>query len=350
MKTSKNTINVSEILKIRYPILQGPMGGGLSSPELVSEVSALGGLGGYGAYQLEPNEIREVITEIKSRTINPYNINLWVNDVDEFNDISDEKYGRLVSNFKPYFDQLNLSIPDKPKPVTSKFESQVEVLLQENVPVFSFVFGIPEASILKEFKKRNTITIGAATTLDEALALEADQVDIIVASGFEAGGHRPSFLKPAEDSLTGTFSLVQQIVNKVKTPLVGAGGIVNKSGVDAIMKLGASGVQIGTAFLACEESGASKEYRNVLFSERAKHTTLTKSFTGRLARGISGEISESLKEMKMLPFPLQTYFISTLRKEAIKQNKLELLTFWAGQSVTEIKYRNVRDVFNSLIF
>ncbi|MDI9310509.1 MAG: nitronate monooxygenase [Limnohabitans sp.] len=340
---------VSQLLNIQYPILQGPMGGGLSTPKLVSEVSNLGGLGGYGAYQLYPHEIKDIVSQIRSKTAKPFNINLWVKDVDDNMNFTDEEFQNLVSHFKPYLDELGLSIPEKPKSIKSKFESQVEVLLQENVPVFSFVFGIPDYAILKEFKNKNAVTIGAATTLEEALALEDAQVDIIVASGFEAGGHRPSFLKSPEDSLTGIFTLVQQIVNKVKTPVVGAGGIVNKKGVDALMKLGASGVQIGTAFLACEESGASEEYRNILFSERAEKTTLTKVFTGRLARGISGEISENLDTIKTLPFPLQTHFMSIIREEAIRQNKPELLTFWAGQSVTEIKYRNAKEVFQSLI-
>lgn len=340
---------LTKILNIKYPILQGPMGGGLSTPKLVSEVSNLGGLGGYGAYQLQPNEIKEIITQIRSQTKKPFNINLWVNDIDKHSTVTYEEYQAIITIFKPYFDELNLQVPEKPKPAISKFESQAEILLQENVPAFSFVFGIPEDSILKEFKKRKIITIGAATTLDEALTLEAAQVDVIIASGFEAGGHRPSFLKNAEDSLTGTFTLIQQITKRVKTPVVAAGGIINKKGVEAVMKFGAAGVQVGTAFLACEESGADDAYRSILFSERAKNTSLTKNFTGRLARGISGEISENLKDITVLPFPLQTQFMSALRKAAIDQNKYELLTFWAGQCVTEIKYKNVKEVFNSLI-
>ncbi|MDI9257930.1 NAD(P)H-dependent flavin oxidoreductase [Flavobacterium sedimenticola] len=337
------------LLGVDYPILQGPMGGGLSTATLVSEVSNLGGLGGYGAYQLQPEEIRKVITDIKAHTTKPYNINLWVNDVDDNTIVDDETYHLVVSNFKPYFDQLHLPIPEKPQFVISKFESQVEVLLQENIPVFSFVFGVPDQAILKEFKKRNIVTIGAATTLDEALFLESAEVDMIVASGFEAGGHRPSFLKPAEKSLHGTFSLIQQIAGKINLPVIAAGGITNRKSVEAAIKLGASGVQVGTAFLACQESGASNEYRDVLFSERARYTSLTKSFTGRLARGISGSISEDVQINYTLPFPLQTHFMSTLRKAAIEQGRPDLITFWAGQGVSELCYKNVQQVFESLI-
>src|SRR6202007_1088453 len=122
---------------------------------------------------------------------------------------------------------------------------------------FSFMFGIPSPDVLEQCRKLGIVTLGTATTLDEAIALEAAEVDLIIASGFEAGGHRPSFLAPAETSITGTFVLLQQIREKVKTPIIAAGGIANGKGVAAALALGASAAQIGTAFLACEESNAT---------------------------------------------------------------------------------------------
>ena len=161
------------------------------------------------------------------------------------------------------------------------------MLLDANVPVFSFIFGIPPKEILEECRAKSIVTIGVATTPDEAAALQEAGVDAIAASGFEAGGHRGSFLRPAEDSLTGTLSLVPQIVDIVDVPVIAAGGIADARGVIAALALGAEAVQMGTVFLACEESGASRLHREALLGGNAGHTALTKGFTGRLARGIS---------------------------------------------------------------
>ena len=342
--------SISAVLNIQYPILQGPFSGGLSSAKLVAAVSNAGGLGGYGAYQLQPEQIVEVVDEIRTLTNKPFNINLWVNDADEkANNLANDEFEKVAAQFKPYFDELQIPLPQKPGNVSSKFEKQVEVLLSLKPAVFSFVFGIPSIEILAECRKQTIITIGAATTLDEALALEKADVDLIVASGFEAGGHLPGFLKPAEESLHGTISLVQQLSIKIKKPIIAAGGIGDTKGIRAAFELGASGVQIGTAFLACEESGASNEYRDILFSERANYTSLTNAFTGRLARGITGTIAEELpNSVDVLPFPFQTTFMSPLRKAAIEQGRMDMLTFWAGQSAHLIKHRNVPALMKEL--
>src|SRR6266487_333170 len=189
----------SEILGIRYPILQGPFGGKLSSVELVSTVSSAGGLGGYGAYTLSPQEIIDVDQQIKAATNKPYNINLWVSDTDAVDGlVSDKEFKQAQKIFKPYFDELGIGLPEKPAPFKSRFENQVEVILHQRPPVFSFIFGIPSADILEQCHRLGIITIGAATTPDEAIALESAGVDMVIASGFEAGGHRPSFLASSE--------------------------------------------------------------------------------------------------------------------------------------------------------
>jgi nitronate monooxygenase len=339
-------------LNIQYPILQGPFGGNLSSVKLVSSVSNLGGLGGFGAYTLSPEEIISVDRQIKAATDKPYNINLWVSDSDvPAGGLDDAQYQETVKLFKPYFDELEITIPEKPLPFISRFENQVEVLLHQKPPVFSFVFGIPSADILEQCRKAGIVTVGAATTVDEALALEASGVDLIVASGFEAGGHRPSFLESAENSLTGTFVLVQLIREKVKTPVIAAGGIVDGKGVVAAMKLGAGAVQIGTAFLACDESNITDAHRKALFSDHPKNTMLTKIFTGRLGRGLASRLAEELsgKEKQLLPFPLQAHFMSSLRQAAITRKKTDLLMFWSGQVAPALKHRTVSGLMNDIL-
>ncbi len=184
-------------------------------------------------------------------------------------------------------------------------------------------------------------TAGAATTLDEAIALEHAGVDMIVASGFEAGGHRPSFLAPAEQSTVGSFVLWQLIREKVKTPVVAAGGIASGRGMAAAFTVGADAVQIGTAFLACEESGALPVHRQMLFSDAARYTSLTKAFTGRWGRGITNRITKDLSEMEndALPFRLQANFMSSLRAAALEQQKWNMILFWSGQIAPILRHK-----------
>jgi len=342
----------AEILGVEYPILQGPFGGNLSSVELVSTVSNTGGLGGYGAYTLSPQEIAETDKQIKSATNKPYNINLWVSDTDAFDgSVSDEQFKKAQSLFKPYFDELGIGLPEKPAPFKSRFENQVEVILHQKPPVFSFMFGTPSADILERCHRAGIITIGAATTLDEAIFLEAAGVDMIIASGFEAGGHRPSFLASAESSATGTFVLLQLIREKVKIPVIAAGGIANGKGVAAALALGADAAQIGTAFLATDESNATAIHKQMLFSDAARYTTLSRAFTGRLGRGITSRIAKDLinKENGFLPFPLQTQFMSHLRKAAIEQEKWDMILFWSGQIAPVLKHRKAGELMKSIL-
>lgn len=337
-----------EILGIDYPILQGPFGGNLSSVELVATVSNAGGLGGYGAYTLSPQEIIDVDKQIKAATNKPYNINLWVSDNDG-NTITDEQYNQARQLFQPYFDEVGIPLPDKPAPFSSRFENQLEVILDIRPKVFSFMFGVLSADILEQCRRQGIITGGAATTLDEALVLEAAGVDMIIASGFEAGGHRPSFLASAEASTTGTFVLLQLIREKVKTPVIAAGGIANGRGVAAALTLGASAAQIGTAFLACDESNTLPIHRQMLFSEAAKYTTLSRAFTGRLGRGLTSRIAKDLSGKEFLPFPLQTTFISPLRKAALDQQKWDMILFWGGQIAPLLKHTKAKALMQSLI-
>jgi nitronate monooxygenase len=342
----------TEILSIDYPIMQGPFGGGLSSVELLAAVSNAGGLGAYGAYTLSPQEIYDIDKQIKSATDKPYNINLWVSDTDTPDgSVSDERFEQAKQLFKPYFDEAGIPLPGKPAPFKSRFENQVQVILDIRPKVFSFMFGIPSAAILEQCRKLGITTIGTATTLDEAVVLEAAGVDMIIASGFEAGGHRPSFLAPAEQSTHGTFVLLQLIREKTKTPVIAAGGIADGRGVAASLILGAAAAQIGTAFFATDESGALPIHRQMLFSDAARHTVLTRAFTGRLGRGIMNRIAKDLagKEKQFLPFPLQGTFMSSLRMGAIDQQKWDMVLFWGGQIAPILKHTKAKELMKSLI-
>lgn len=343
---------VTELLGIDYPIMQGPFGGNLSSVELVATVSNAGGLGGYGAYTSSPQEIVEINNKIKASTNKPYNLNLWVSDTDSpGGTVTDEQYEQAKKIFKPYFDEAGITLPPKPAPFQSRFENQVQVILDIRPKVFSFVFGIPSDLVLEQCRRSGIKTAGGATTLDEAVALENAGVDMIIASGFEAGGHRPSFLASAEQSMVGTFVLVQLITEKVKTPVAAAGGIANGRGIAAAFTLGADAVQIGTAFLACEESGALPIHRSRLLSSQAKYTMLSRAFTGRLGRGIANKIAKELtgKESQFLPFPLQSSFMSSLRSAALENQKWDMIHFWSGQIAPLLQHKKASALMRSLI-
>ncbi|MEO6177586.1 MAG: nitronate monooxygenase [Flavobacterium circumlabens] len=346
-----NSTKITQLLGIPYPILQGPMGAGFSTAALLAAVSNAGGLGSYGAYTLTPEEILEAGKAIKELTNKPYNINLWVNDVDKtLVNYPPEKLEKIKLLFKPYFDELGIPLPDLSADIPSKFEKQVDTLFEIKPAVFSFIFGIPSKEILNESRRLGIKTIGAATTLEEALALEEAQVDAIVASGFEAGGHRPSFLRPAQDSFTGLFTLLQQLKAKTKTPIIAAGGIIDAKGIAAAMTLGADAVQLGTAFMVTEESGATPLHKQVLLSGTANPTTVSKSLTGRMGRLLSNRISDAVPfETEVLPFPLQTKLIAPLKAAALAQGKTEMISFWSGQNTSGLKQYSADELMKALI-
>lgn len=347
-----NHTKAAETLGIQYPIMQGPFGGNLSSVKLVATVSNAGGLGGYGAYTMSPQEIIDIDKQIKAATNKPYNINLWVSDTDAVDGtVADEEFEKTAALFKPYFDEAGITLPAKPAPFKTRFENQVEVILAIKPKVFSFMFGVPSADVLEQCRRLGIVTVGAATTLDEAIFLENAGVDMIIASGFEAGGHRPSFLASAESSTTGTFVLLQLIKEKVKVPVIAAGGIANGKGIAAALTLGADAAQIGTAFLATDESNALPIHRQMLFSDAAKYTTLSRAFTGRLGRGITSRIAKDMmhKEESILPFPLQTTFMSQLRKAALEQGTGDMILFWGGQIAPILKHTSAKELMQSLI-
>jgi nitronate monooxygenase len=338
-------------LGIDYPVIQGPLGG-LSSQKLTAAVSNFGGLGSFGAHGLALEAIKEAIAEIRSRTSKPFAMNLWVSTEDEGARTSDENaFNRSLAPLTTHLAALGAPRPMFKPYSPARFEDQARVLLDAKVPVFSFIFGIPPREILEECRAKSIVTIGTATTPEEGAALQEAGVDAIVASGFEAGGHRGSFLRAAEDSLTGTLSLVPQITDKVKVPVIAAGGIADARGVIAALALGAEGVQMGTVFLACEESGASLIHRQALGGKTAGHTALTKGFTGRLARGIHNRLLQELNQegTAVLPYPLQRSLVRNLAIPAEAAGRSDLLPLWAGQSANLSTCADVSSFLTSLV-
>jgi nitronate monooxygenase len=341
----------TRLLQIRYPIVQGPFGGGLSSVELTAAVSNLGGLGSFGAQSFAPQQIKGIAAQIRLRTDAPFAMNLWVDNADSaMAEFDSRSFDRQVERLRPHYAALRIDPPAYPERFGQNFDEQVEALIEAAPPVFSFVFGIPSQDIIRACRSRGILTIGNATTAEEARAIEAAGIDLVVATGFEAGGHRVSFLKQPEMSLTGTFSLIQQVRDAVRIPVVAAGGIAGGRGIAAALTLGADGAQLGTAFLACNESGASSLHRSALFSEQARNTMLTTAYTGRLARVIRSRFSEEMTaHTEPVPYPAGAWFANSLSAPAIMQGRSDMIWVQAGQTASLLRHHSVEDLFPDLV-
>lgn len=335
-------------LALEVPIVQGPFGGGFSTPRLAAAVSGAGGLGSFGAHQLSPSAILDSAASIRALTARPFALNLWVSNRDFEGGLPRAGVERMMERLAPYARELGIEPAAPIEQTIHRFEDQAQAVLEARPAVFSFVFGVPRPEILRECRRRDIATIGAATTPDEARALEQAGVDAVVASGFEAGGHRPSFLARAEESLMGTMSLVPLVRQAVRLPVIAAGGIADFRGVRAAMTLGAQAAQVGTAFLACEESGAPELHRRMLFEPARRRTVLSRVYSGRLARGISNRLHEELKDSELLPYPAQGWAVGTLRAAALAQGRSDLVAMWCGQSAGLLRARRAEELMATL--
>jgi len=347
-----NETPVTRRLGLAAPIVQGPFGSGLSAVDLVVEVSEGGGLGSFGVHHLDGAGIRDVATRIRARTSRPFALNLWVPLGDsEDPQLGDARWSAACDLLRPYFDELRVPMPTRPARFGPRFDEQLETVLELRPAVFSFVFGVPPADALERCRGAGIVTIGAATTPAEAKLLAEAGVDMIVASGFEAGGHRVSFLREPEECLTGTLALVPQVVDAVKVPVIAAGGLADGRGIAAALRLGAGAAQIGTAFLACEESNAAPLHREKLFSADASRTTLTRAFTGRLARSIHNEFIDHMrgKEPGFAPYPAHAWLTAHLRSPALAARRADLISLWSGQSAPLLRHRRARELLEFLV-
>jgi nitronate monooxygenase len=223
------------------------------------------------------------------------------------------------------------------------FGEQLAAALEAGASVFSFTFGILPASAVAAVKARGMFLVGTATTVDEAVALEKAGVDAVVTQGAEAGGHRGSFAAEFEVAMVGTISLVPQVVDAVRVPVIASGGIMDGRGIAAALALGAQAVQMGTAFLVCDESGVPDAYKDAILKAREHETRLTRVFSGRPARGIVNrfmtEVERTAGPGAVLPFPFQNALTRPLRSAAARQGRAEFLSLWAGQGVRMARRR-----------
>jgi nitronate monooxygenase len=342
---------LEDLIGIDHPIVQGPFGGGLSTVALAAAVSDAGGLGSFGAHILEPGEITALVADLAAATTKPFAVNLWVPQPGEDIRPSPKEFAAHVERIRPVLDELGLPEPDAAAPFGPSFPAQAEALLAAAPPVMSFVMGVPPGGVITEARRRGIVTIGTATTVDEAVAIEAAGIDAVVASGSDAGGHRGAFLRPVAESLVGTFALVPQVADAVSIPVIAAGGIADGRGVAAALTLGADGVQIGTGFLATAESGASAVHKAALHGPDAKVTVLTRLFSGRPARAIPNRLTRELAahEADVPPYPVQSALMLPIRHAAGRGGQADFVNLWAGQAAPLTSARGARDYIDVLV-
>jgi nitronate monooxygenase len=326
--------SLTERLQIRYPLIQAPMAGSITTPQLVAAVSNAGGLGSLAGGYLEPEQVRAAIAAVRNLTDKPFAVNLFIPEAVTAEPAYIERANTLLA---PYRAELGLPPPAlptfAPSHLKEQMEEQLAVLVEEKVNILSFTFGVPEPKEVAALKRWGITLLGTATHLLEAICLEESGVDIIVAQGAEAGGYRGTFIGPPERGLVGNMALLPLLTTHLRIPVVAAGGIMNGRGIAAALLGGAAGVQLGTAFLACPESGAHPRYKELLAEGTEINTILTRVFSGRLARSLENRFTTELQahEAQWPGFPVQHLLTRDIRQAAAAQNRPEFMALWAGQ-------------------
>ncbi len=341
---------LTQRLGLTHPIVQAPMAGGGDTAELVAAVSEAGGIGFIGAAYLTPAQIAERAQAIRARTSKPFGINLFA-PLPPPAPPADP--APAVDRVAGYHAELGLPAPAAPALGADVFADQLAAGLDSGAAAFSFTFGMPSPDALAAIKARGMLLIGTATTVDEAVALERAGMDAITAQGAEAGGHRGTFDGNLEAvasgaSLVGTMALVPQVVDAVRLPVVASGGIMDGRGIAAALALGASGVQMGTAFLTCDEAGVPDVYKQAILNAREHETRVTRAFSGRPARGIVNRFMVEVADETILPFPLQNTLTRPMRTAAARQGRAEFLSLWAGQGVRMARRQSAADLMKRL--
>jgi len=327
-------MDIRTLLQVSLPVIQAPMAGS-QNHVLAAEVSEVGGLGSIPAGMLNAETLDAELTAIAALTRKPYNVNFFCHQTPTDDAARTEAW---LETLAPYLEELEIDPASISGGATRKpFDAAMaEVVERHRPPIVSFHFGLPAPDLLQRVKATGAKILSSATTLEEGRWLQAHGVDAVIAQGIEAGGHRGMFLSEDINGQVGTFALLPQLVAALDVPVIAAGGIADARCVAAAQALGAAGVQVGTAYLLCDESRASQLHRQALQSASAEHTVLTTLFSGRPARGI---VNRLIRELGARPdavpaFPLAGNAIGSLRAAAEPQGIDDFSPLWAGQNVS----------------
>src|SRR2546422_4880448 len=321
-----------DLLKIEHPIVQAPMGGHVS-PNMPVAVSGAGGLGSFPCALLTPAQVLDEVPKIRAQTPKPINLNFFCHAAPQRHEAIESAWRQRLA---PYYAELGVDPPASPTRTLGPFgEGMCDVVIDLKPEVVSFHFGLPNKSLIDRLKAAGCKIFSSATTVTEARWLEDHGADAVIAQGIEAGGHRGMFLTNEPASQVGTLALVPQVVDAVRVPVIAAGGIADGRGIAAAFALGASGVQIGSAYLRCPESKVIAPARTALAQAHDDSTVITNVMTGRPARGVANRVMREVGPVSpdAPAFPHAATALGPLKAAAEKLGRVDFTNLWAGQAV-----------------
>jgi nitronate monooxygenase len=337
-----------DLFKIEHPIVLAPMAGAIDF-EIAVAVAEAGGLASLPFAMLNAEQARGQIDKFRARSRRPVNVSFFCHKSPQVDDARELRWREAL---KPYYRELGID-PSAPIPTSARkpFDAAFCEMVEETKPeVVSFHFGLPPADLFKRVKALGCVTMSSATTVAEARWLEDRGVDVIIAQGFEAGGHRGMFLSDNLDAQVGTFALVPQIVDAVKLPVIAAGAVSDARGIAAAFMLGAAGVQVGSAYMHCPESIVTAPHLAALATAQDEGTRVTNLMTGRPARGFINRVIRDIGPISELApaFPLAGGAIMPLRAKAESKGSGDFTSMWAGQAAALGRARPAAEVTRKL--
>jgi nitronate monooxygenase len=332
--------------QLALPLIQAPMAGGITTPQLVAAVANHGGIGSFGFAYSAPEKIHADLVAAQSLTSGPINANFFVFSPVHLPSDQIQKNAMQALRSLGVDGIQSLTIPAEP--FYPSLMDQLEPVWKARPAILSFHFGLPPEGVIEKAHALGIAVGISATSLTEALAIEAAHADFIVAQGIEAGGHRGQFDLHTKDEALSTLVLTTQLAKHCRIPIVAAGGIMNGAQIQNALAKGAQAAQLGTAFLCCDESGTPPSYRHYVLHKQDRPTTLTKAFSGRLARGLENTFTRTMRDQMTLPFPIQNTLTGPLRQWAVAQQDAEYQSLWAGTAYAQIRSMSTKDLMQQL--
>ncbi len=322
------------------------MAGGITTPQLVAAVANHGGVGSFGFAYSTPEKIHTDLVMAQSMTGGPINANFFIFSPVCLPSEQIQKNAMQALGSLGVGGVQSLALPVEP--FYPNLMEQLEPIWKTRPAILSFHFGLPPEGVIEKAHALGIAVGISATSLTEALAIESAHADFIIAQGIEAGGHRGQFDLQAKDEVLNTLELTAQLAKHCYIPIVAAGGIMNGAHIKNALAKGAQAVQMGTAFLCCDESGTPPSYRHYLMHKQERPTTLTKAFSGRLARGLENTFTRTMQDQTTLPFPIQNTLTGPLRQWAVAQNDAEYQSLWAGTAYAQVRSMTTKDLMQQL--
>lgn len=341
---------IAKIFNVNYPVVQAPMFG-VSTPEMVASANRAGCLGSLALADLTAEKSIELIHKTRKLTDKPFAVNIFVHQIPEITDELEAKFIKTKNFLEQFANDHNFEVhlPNLQDLNLNSYHDQIDAIIDEDCKKLSFTFGNLDEKSIQKLKQSGTVLIGTCTSVEEASILEKSGIDIICVQGIEAGGHRGSFENENIPQIGG-LSLLSQVYDAVHIPLIYAGGIYNGRTLRAAKGLGAQGFQVGSLLLNSKESALQNFEKERLKNVSEKDIVLTKSFSGRYARGIQNEFIKTIENSEyILPYPYQNKLTGELRRAARTVENVELVNLWAGQSIVDYSELSTQDILEKLI-